>query len=44
MTQPCDINSLFEGFGNTTSQHYSVVESDHPYKPASVANYKVINK
>ena len=26
---------------NTTSQHYAVVESDHPYKPATVANYKV---
>ncbi|XP_062580615.1 E3 ubiquitin-protein ligase MYCBP2-like [Saccostrea cucullata] len=26
----------------TTSQHYAVVESDHPYKPASVSNYKVI--
>jgi hypothetical protein len=25
----------------TTSQHYAVVESDHPYKPATVANYKV---
>lgn len=26
---------------NTTSQHYAIVESDHPYKPATVANYKV---
>ncbi len=26
---------------NTTSQHYAIVESDHPYKPASVASYKV---
>lgn len=26
---------------NTTSNHYAIVESDHPYKPASVANYKV---
>ncbi|XP_064413761.1 E3 ubiquitin-protein ligase MYCBP2 isoform X3 [Latimeria chalumnae] len=25
----------------TTSNHYAVVESDHPYKPASVAQYKV---
>ena len=23
-------------------QHYAIVESDHPYKPATVANYKVI--
>ena len=27
---------------STTSQHYAIVESDHPYKPATVANYKVI--
>ena len=26
---------------NTTSQHYAVVQSDHPYKPATVSNYKV---
>ncbi|XP_048151617.1 E3 ubiquitin-protein ligase MYCBP2 isoform X15 [Corvus hawaiiensis] len=25
----------------TTSNHYAVVESDHPYKPASVTHYKV---
>lgn len=25
----------------TTSSHYAVVESDHPYKPASVTQYKV---
>ena len=28
----------------TTSQHYAVMESEHPYKPASVANYKVCLK
>lgn len=33
------LNGLWEGA--TTSQHYAVVESDHPYKPATVANYKV---
>ena len=27
--------------GSTTSQHYAVIESDHPYKAAQVANYKV---
>lgn len=27
--------------GGTTSQHYAILESDHPYKPATVANYKV---
>lgn len=26
---------------STTSQHYAIIESDHPYKPASVSNYKV---
>lgn len=25
----------------TTSNHYSVIESDHPYKPASVTQYRV---
>nr|AOV18880.1 myc binding protein 2 [Lymnaea stagnalis] len=25
----------------TTSQHYAIVESDHPYKPANVVSYKV---
>ncbi|XP_059170813.1 E3 ubiquitin-protein ligase MYCBP2-like isoform X4 [Physella acuta] len=25
----------------TTSQHYAIVESDHPYKPANVVNYRV---
>ena len=28
--------------GSTTMQHYAVVESDHPYKPAAVSNFKVI--
>ena len=35
---------LLNGFSNdvtTTSQHYATIESDHPYKPAGVANYKV---
>lgn len=25
----------------TTSNHYAVVESEHPYKPACVTHYKV---
>ena len=29
------------GGGVTTSSHYAVVESDHPYKAATVANYRV---
>jgi len=28
---------------STTSNHYAIVESDHPYHPASVANYRVKN-
>jgi len=28
--------------GATTSQHYAVVESEHPYKPATVSQYKVL--
>lgn len=27
----------------TTSHHYAWVESDHPYKPANISNYKYIN-
>lgn len=27
--------------GNTTSQHYAIIESEHPYKPATVTNQKV---
>uniref|UniRef100_T1JCF5 RCR-type E3 ubiquitin transferase n=1 Tax=Strigamia maritima TaxID=126957 RepID=T1JCF5_STRMM len=30
-----------ESVGSTTSCHYAVVESDHPYKPATVSHYKV---
>jgi len=27
---------------DTCQRHYAVVESDHPYKPAAVHNYRVI--
>ncbi|KAG5884565.1 hypothetical protein JTB14_006591 [Gonioctena quinquepunctata] len=27
---------------DTTSHHYTLVESDHPYKPATVTNYRVL--
>ncbi|KAK9891452.1 hypothetical protein WA026_014685 [Henosepilachna vigintioctopunctata] len=33
-----------EGFDyriNTTSHHYTWVQSDHPYKPATISNYRV---
>ncbi|KAB0796834.1 hypothetical protein PPYR_10895 [Photinus pyralis] len=26
---------------NTTSQHYTWIQSDHPYKPSTVSNYRV---
>lgn len=29
-----------DGISNTTSQHYTWVQSDHPYKSASVSNYR----
>ena len=35
----CDL--IESNNGGTTSQHYAILESDHPYKPATVANYKV---
>ena len=38
-TNGCFLNGMWEGVA--TGQHYAVVESDHPYKPATVANYKV---
>ncbi|CAH1132864.1 unnamed protein product [Ceutorhynchus assimilis] len=31
-----------DGKITTTSNHYTWVESEHPYKPASVANYRVL--
>ncbi|XP_055893471.1 E3 ubiquitin-protein ligase MYCBP2-like isoform X4 [Biomphalaria glabrata] len=38
-------NSLLAGVdvssSTTTSQHYAIVESDHPYKAATVVNYRV---
>ncbi|ESO93790.1 hypothetical protein LOTGIDRAFT_153260, partial [Lottia gigantea] len=34
-------SSMTDQGTTTTSQHYAIVQSDHPYKPASVANYKV---
>ncbi|XP_035682944.1 E3 ubiquitin-protein ligase MYCBP2-like isoform X1 [Branchiostoma floridae] len=33
--------TLLEGNTNTTSAHYAMVESEHPYKPATVAHYKI---
>nr|CAH7734761.1 unnamed protein product [Callosobruchus chinensis] len=35
-------NTDLEHKTNTTSHHYTMVESDHPYKAATVSNYRVI--
>ncbi|XP_041463247.1 E3 ubiquitin-protein ligase MYCBP2-like isoform X4 [Lytechinus variegatus] len=40
-TDSCNGQSAADVHTITTSMHYAVVESDHPYKPATVANYKV---
>ncbi|KAL5012682.1 hypothetical protein ScPMuIL_011233 [Solemya velum] len=39
---PVSLQTDIENNGGTTSQHYALVESDHPYKPATVANFKVV--
>lgn len=33
-------NQDSDGSVCTTSHHYTWVQSDHPYKPASVSNYR----
>ncbi|XP_030837055.1 E3 ubiquitin-protein ligase MYCBP2 [Strongylocentrotus purpuratus] len=40
-TDSCNGQSAADIHTITTSMHYAVVECDHPYKPATVANYKV---
>ena len=40
VTQNTAITETLESCHTTTSTHYAWVESDHPYKPASVYNYK----
>lgn len=37
-------NDLCYGPDTTTSCHYAVVESEHPYKPATISHYKVKKK
>jgi len=42
----CDSSQLMSGADKTASsdtcrRYYAVVESDHPYKPAAVHNYRV---
>ncbi|KAK4298747.1 hypothetical protein Pmani_028926 [Petrolisthes manimaculis] len=41
VTQQTAIPETMEDCHTTTSHHYAWVESDHPYKPAAVANYRV---
>ncbi|XP_076065953.1 MYC binding protein highwire isoform X3 [Oratosquilla oratoria] len=40
-TQKNAVTETIEGCHTTTSHHYAWVESDHPYKPATVSNYRV---
>uniref|UniRef100_A0ABM0LXG7 Probable E3 ubiquitin-protein ligase MYCBP2 n=1 Tax=Saccoglossus kowalevskii TaxID=10224 RepID=A0ABM0LXG7_SACKO len=37
----CSTLSPTDSHAITTSTHYAIVESEHPYKPASVTSYKV---
>jgi len=38
-----DFQGCFQSSSSsTTSHHYAWVESDHPYKPASVSNYRCV--
>ncbi|CAL4105683.1 unnamed protein product, partial [Meganyctiphanes norvegica] len=41
VTQQPATTEAMDGCHPTTSQHYATVESEHPYKPAAVANYRV---
>lgn len=49
---PADTGQVLEGgavasesssgmFSSANHRHYAIIESDHPYKPATVSNYKV---
>ncbi|XP_024084698.1 E3 ubiquitin-protein ligase MYCBP2 isoform X3 [Cimex lectularius] len=38
----CSDETAHDQAGVTTSNHRAWVESDHPYKPATVSNYKVV--
>uniref|UniRef100_A0A1B6EGK8 PHR domain-containing protein n=1 Tax=Clastoptera arizonana TaxID=38151 RepID=A0A1B6EGK8_9HEMI len=35
-------SNCHETINSTSSNHYAWVESDHPYKPATVSNYRVV--
>ncbi|XP_069950165.1 E3 ubiquitin-protein ligase MYCBP2 isoform X3 [Cherax quadricarinatus] len=41
VTQQTAVPEAMEDCHTTTSHHYAWMESDHPYRPASVANYRV---
>lgn len=41
VTQQTAIPETMEDCHTTTSHHYAWVESDHPYRPAAVANFRV---
>ncbi|CAG9818959.1 unnamed protein product [Phaedon cochleariae] len=38
----CSNQDIIEYKADTTSHHYTLVESDHPYKPSTVSNYRVL--
>lgn len=40
VTQQTAIPETMEDCHTTTSHHYAWVESDHPYRPAAVANFR----
>lgn len=39
-TSSVDSVTCHDAVNTTTSHHYAWVESDHPYKPATVSNYR----
>lgn len=42
VTQQTAIPETMEDCHTTTSHHYAWVESDHPYRPAAVANFRFV--
>ena len=41
VTQTTEVSDTVQGNHTTTSSHYATVESEHPYKPATVVCYRV---
>lgn len=36
------MSDVLDDKNNTTSRHYTLVESDHPYKASTVTNYRQV--